>query len=312
MNLQPVLEEKIGRARAWLAAQGEHGIFADWAPATTLVDGEAPPNIGLRETGAAAHLFAWLFLNDGGADIDRRAAAAACDAIVSWHGAGECLGTFDQLGAAARGCYAASKAFGKAEYWDLSIALGSTMRQSLIAREPEDPPRSPGERKPAMIFKLLKRVGDYDDLDLHFFHYEWAEPKRPCDAADQLAQLASSCEALIMGDASICRGRREFDLLVRRLSAAIGKGAEIRVDVLAQYMRLCMVQGLQIPQADMHRLFEFQHESGGFHDRLNKRSASPRLSILGTIYAIQAMVMMARADACVLPGKLTRKELALI
>ncbi len=321
MNLSSTLEPKIERARAWLATVHDHGAYRSWveseppkpvdppdpgaAAAEGAVPGEPPP-FTLAATGAAAHLHAWLF-SVYSSDADRRACRLACDCIGDWLRSGVLTQQFFDLGIGARGAYAASKALQRPEYWDLSIMLGAGMRGC-------DTSDGAHNRKAATIFKLLKRIADYDDLDFSYL----TVPALPLAAkngdrdafADSLYSLICSCEALLMGDASIDRGRAEYeDLRVR-----IQKSDVLRGDVLAQFIRWTVAQGNSLAMSDLDRLYDFQHASGGFYERLGRKGPAEgaKLSTFATIAAIQAMSMAQNPDRARMPGPLTRKELALI
>ncbi len=212
---------------------------------------------------------------------------------------------FFELGIAGRALYAASKAFKRHEFWDLAIHLGSLMTR------PDTQEEIAGgfQRKAALVWKLLNRISDYDDLDGRFFRPEYPDElmKEP-NAADELHCLACSCEALLLSTTSRGRAQRDFHVLRDRLY----KGPVLRADVLAQFIRLHLIQGHSLVMGDITRLFEFQHKSGGFHERVDKRKPSSRLSTIATIIAIQAMSMAANSDTCKIPDLLARTELLIV
>lgn len=308
MNLTTALENKIGRARAWLATQVvDGGGYCEWT------EGGVPGPVTLLATGYAAHLFAWLFLITQD-DCDRRAARSAAECIAGYLDGGLDDALFFELGIAARGMYAVSKALSRPDFWDASIVLGSMMKARLTA----ETDLGAHLRKPALIWKALKRQADFDDLDFMYFTPDYPEDGSKAKAGEQyeiglsLRSLAYSCEALQVGEASQDRARRDFDVLRSLLKTR----SHLRSDVLAQFIRLHLVMGNSLAMSDLDQLFDFQHESGGFHEVIatnpSKRTPSPRLSTVSTLFAVQAMAMAQSQDRCKLPGILTRRELAIV
>lgn len=311
MNLQAVLESKIDRARGFLVSMESQGGYVEWIDISDAVKPVIGP-VTLLATGYAAHLYAWLFAITQ-ADADRRAARAAAERIaelVSSSFDGGAVAFFE-MGIAARGMYAVSKALSRPEFWDTAIVLGALMK-AHVEEEPE-----PGGhlRKAALVWKMLKRQPDYDDLDLVYFQPDYprelngkAKEVDYTEISDLLHPLALSCEALMVGEASQERARRDFEVLKSRL----GNGSVLRGDVLAQFIRLHLVQGNALMMSDLDRLFDFQHESGGFHEVIIDRAPGGKLSTISTLFAIQAMAMAQNQERCKLPGILSRRELAIV
>lgn len=342
MNLVPDLEQRIERARAWLAKMTEGGGIRRNLDLTT---GELGP-VSSEITGYAAHLHAWLFAVNQRDDDRRRARMYAEWLAQQWDLASALTVEpekpwvyFFDLGIAARGLYAVAKSTQRQEFWDLAIVLASQMSRFrredglydpilhcdfIRSRDGTPAPArdwwstlpGPYQRKAALIWKIVKRFSDYDDLDLRFYSWSPAdEPKKRASdeqlaiAADLLHPLAYSCEALLIGEASQERARRQINVLQSRI---YGRSEHLRCDALAQYLRLHLLQGQPLPLAQLDRMLDMQHESGGFHFKTAKSKPGQHLSTHATIFAIQVMAMAQAAERTKFPGPLGRRELAIV
>jgi hypothetical protein len=330
MNLTSGLQSRIDRARDWLFTAASEGSFRrmynlaseEWGPVSSEI------------TGYGAHVFSWLF-SVSGLDADRRMACKSAEWLVRHFCDHQALPVepdsdllyFFDTGIAARGLFAASIALERKDFWDASIAIGTLMRRfqrgglggsmlPIMKRdgsdfEPNVPwwSNQPGpyQRKAALIWKLLKRSGDYDDLDFRFL-FDEAWTRHAIEKADLLHPFSYSCEALLMGDASGERARVAF----AALEACIQKAEVLRSDVFAQYVRLLLLHGQPLSMASIDRLCNFQHESGGFHFRTVRGQISSHLSVHATMFAIQALGMAQDPARLKFPGLLRRRELVIV
>ena len=343
MNIEPELKRRVELARAWLLSMTTNGGLCRNLHVTSGERGAVSSEI----TGYGAHLFAWLFAVEQRHEDRMTARAFGKWLATQWHDAGGYLPYetetdltfFFDIGIAARGLYAVAKSTQSTEYWDMAITLASQMTRFRIGEgvyraallggtgdwAPDPRPfknwwswvPGPHQRKAALAWKAVKRFGEYDDVDTAWVLWSPAEEpgKRATrqeheTAADLLHPLAYSCEALLISEASQYRAYRDIAIL----QSKINSGPDfLRCDVLAQYLRLHLLQGLPLPMGMLDRLLDMQHESGGFYFRIGpKGKPGPDLSVHATIFAIQLMVLAQDLVRCNWPGPLGRRELAIV
>jgi hypothetical protein len=111
-----------------------------------------------------------------------------------------------------------------------------------------------------------------------------------------------------MSDPAVERAQREFSFLQQR----IGGGGILRADVQAQFLRLSIFHNQPFSMVELERLFDLQHESGGFHFRSVKGTLSADLSVHATMFAIQALALSKDRRYVDSAGPLKRRELSIV